>query len=74
MTGHRCGTCKWWGLCLGQKTWAEEEQAKRTWGECRRHPPTALSMSGEFSGNGCWPKTRENEWCGEWNREREAAK
>jgi len=66
MRAQRCETCKWWEMLSFHKTWSEEERAVREYGQCRRHPPTAMSGYMEIEGKGCWPETRKHEWCGEW--------
>lgn len=50
-----CKTCSLW------ESWGE------TYGECRRHAPTAtrsvIEDSSVFYAD--WPRTRETDWCGE---------
>lgn len=56
---ERCEGCRWWakGGYYGV-------------GECRRFPPDHGPMGnvhqgGDFSERR-WPKTRDDDWCGEW--------
>ncbi|NDC64841.1 MAG: hypothetical protein EBZ59_12875, partial [Planctomycetia bacterium] len=62
---RRCGSCCHWrreptlegGFGAGQ----------RTWGQCRRMPPTLPEIGDDKLVHvGVWPHTEQGDWCGEW--------
>ncbi len=52
-----CGKCRFWVREMSTADEGEEEM-----GPCYRYPPSAVA--------GCWPETRNYEWCGEYSPRR----
>lgn len=50
----RCGDCDFWNQRITTDGHATDE------GDCRRRPPSATANR--------WPKTKSDEWCGEFRR------
>ncbi len=62
-----CGTCKFWDKSCDDPAW----------GPCRRHAPLASSMdplSQSAHPDACWPRTKADDWCGEWDQKVETHK
>ena len=57
----QCSACKFW----------EEISDTPAMGSCRRHAPLAVILNplSEFSNlDARWPRTKPEDWCGEWDR------
>lgn len=58
--------------CVGCRFYDRNERASADggdlrWGRCRRSVPTLHSIQGRaFSGEGVWPRVRDDDWCGAW--------
>jgi hypothetical protein len=55
-----CERCKFW----------EEDGDIPNFGSCRRYAPKAVvshPIDGPDSMDTIWPRTKNNEWCGEWD-------
>ena len=58
MRDRRCETCRWW----------DPEGSERTaTGECHRRSP----QEQDAQHIGYWPRTRDRDWCGEWEQNTE---
>lgn len=59
-----CGSCRFW---------REDDRLadipSRSWGMCRRHPPSSIFQDDENDMEmGDWPSTWNDQWCGEWQQ------
>lgn len=58
--------------CIGCRFYDRDEGASSEggglrWGRCRRSVPTLHLVPGRgFSGEGVWPRVRDDDWCGAW--------
>ena len=55
MTTNTCKTCRFWA-----------EFDKDVMGDCRRYPPTILSISEDNDTLTGSPMVHADNWCGEW--------
>jgi hypothetical protein len=60
----KCGTCKFW----------EADPEKPSLGHCHRYAPKPAPrpeivhrVEGDKSMNTLWPRTLDEDWCGEWS-------
>jgi hypothetical protein len=55
--------------CKRCKYWSEESDIPST-GLCRRYAPRPIAghpIEGPESSDAIWPRTKPEEWCGEWH-------
>ena len=55
-------------MCCRCKYWDSELYAKHVVGDCHRYPPTVINEEDAESFTHVLPKTRKEEWCGEFSR------
>ncbi len=58
--GEKCGNCEFWLEVVPTAT-IMRDMVKNF--ECHRYPPTPMS-TGDYR----WPKTKEDDWCGQWKK------